>query len=105
MIQSSWREFIREEAQRTGDDLTDLVVYPETTLWPRGWNYHPAEEATEQSTLDVVFHCGYGHSEGPRFTAWTVNRVYFPVVYDGSEWVASVPRNPCDEVTEHVGGQ
>lgn len=50
------------------------------------------------------FYGGYGGSEGKPFTYWTETRVYFPVVYDGSEWVESVPRDPCDEATFHVGG-
>ena len=54
--------------------------------------------------LDVRFYRGYGGREGEPFTAWTEARVYFPAVYDGAEWVESVPRDPCDEVTDHVGG-
>lgn len=54
--------------------------------------------------LDRPFDGGYGSTEGAEFTAWTKNRVYFPATYDGSEWIASVPRNPCDESTPHVGG-
>ncbi len=48
---------------------------------------------------------GYGGSEGKPFTLWTLNRVYFPADYDGGAWVSSVPRNPCDESTYHVGGE
>lgn len=55
--------------------------------------------------LDRPFDAGYGGSEGKPFTAWTETRVIFPAVYDGSEWAASAPRNPCEEATEHVGGQ
>lgn len=40
----------------------------------------------------------------PPFTAWGIKRVYFPAHYDGRQWVASVPRNPGEEVTNHVGG-
>ena len=54
---------------------------------------------------DREFYDGYGFVEGEPFTLWTKNRVYFPIVYDGSEWVGSVPRNPCDEATEHLGGE
>ena len=54
--------------------------------------------------MDKEFSCGYGSVEGVPFTAWSENRVFFPVCYDGSEWVDSVPRNPCDEKTEHCGG-
>lgn len=55
--------------------------------------------------LDIEFDDGYGGSEGKPFTIWTHDRVYFPAVYDGAEWVGSVPRHPCDEATGHVGGQ
>lgn len=55
--------------------------------------------------MDVEFDGGYGGSEGKPFTAWSENYVYFPVVYDGSEWVGSAPRNPCDEATGHHGGE
>lgn len=41
---------------------------------------------------------------GKPFTAWTKARVYFPVKYDDTEWVDSVPRNPNGQATEHVGG-
>lgn len=55
--------------------------------------------------LNKVFDDGYGGIEGKPFTAWSAKYVYFPVVYDGSEWVCRVPRNPCDEPTEHCGGE
>ncbi len=58
-----------------------------------------------EAEANVVFYDGFGTSEGKPFTAWTESRVYFPVVYDGSEWVSSVPRNPCNEASEHKGGQ
>ena len=38
------------------------------------------------------------------FTIWTKNFVYFPAGYDGDEWIASVPRNPCNIKTPMVGG-
>ena len=38
------------------------------------------------------------------FTFWTKKRVYFPVTYDCQEWIDSVPRNPCAEKTEPIGG-
>jgi hypothetical protein len=102
---STWREMIANQAASHGDDITDLVVFPERSLWPyHPWSNEPQEGATEVSTLDVDFDAGYGSPHGPRFTAWTTQRVYFPVVYDGAEWVGSAPRNPCDEATEHVGG-
>jgi hypothetical protein len=32
-----------------------------------------------------------------------MNRVYFPCVYDGYEYVDSVPRNPVDKPIYHIG--
>lgn len=55
--------------------------------------------------MDRVFYDGYGSSEGVPFTAWGEKYVYFPVVYDGAEWVGYAPRNPCDERTGHWGGE
>ena len=56
-----------------------------------------------QDKIDYEFDNGFGSIEGFAFTAWSNDRVYFPVCYDGSEWITSVPRNPCDEDTAHVG--
>ncbi len=58
-----------------------------------------------EDEMDVEFDDSYGGSEGKPFTAWSETRVYFPVVYDGAEWVDWVPRNPCDEATGHCGGE
>lgn len=61
--------------------------------------------APNDAALDVVFDPGWGGSEGPPVLIWTEERVYFPVVYDGSEWLESAPRNPVSEGQAHVGGQ
>jgi len=50
------------------------------------------------------FDTGYGGQEGKPFTAWSENWVFFPAMYDGSEWMECVPRNPCDISIEHIGG-
>lgn len=54
--------------------------------------------------LDASFDDGWGGEEGCPFTIWTKNHVYFPACYDGSEWVASVSRNPDGHPTHHIGG-
>lgn len=58
----------------------------------------------EDLDLDREYDVGFGSTEMPCFTIWTEDRVYFPACYDGSEWIESVPRNPCDEATAHIGG-
>lgn len=55
--------------------------------------------------LEEEFYSGYGMSNGKPFTAWSEKYVYFPVVYDGAEWVERVPRNICEVATNHVGGE
>ena len=58
-----------------------------------------------EEELDSPFDPGYGGSEGKPFTAWSKDYVYFPVVYDGAEWVGRVRRDPCDEASQHHGGE
>ena len=89
---STWRQLISEALVEAGeivkgkDFSAKLIWTPEDLDWDR------------------EFDSDYGCMEGHPFTAWSKTRVYFPVDYDGAEWVGSVPRNPCDEVTEHMGG-
>ena len=80
---TTWRALLAEEA---GDDEI-VAVAPDPTV------------------LDVPFDPGYGGSNGPEFLAWSDSRVYFPVVYDGAEWVGSAPRNPQAQGQGHVGGE
>jgi hypothetical protein len=71
-----------------------------------GETFDDAESCTlSDKELTKEFYSDHGGTEGTPFTLWTEKRVYFPVVYDGAEWVGSVPRNPCDEATKHLGGQ
>ena len=81
---SSWRELIEDERIRKGDGS---IINCTLT----------------KSGLERRFDAGFGVSEGKPFTAWSEKRVYFPVVYDGAEWVGSAPRDPCKEATKHVG--
>ena len=86
-MKSCWYNMLKEEFEKRGDDFSKMM----TTL--------------SDENLHCEFNSGFGGSEGHPFTAWGEKYVYFPVVYDGAEWVGSAPRNPCDEATEHVGGQ
>lgn len=83
----SWRELITDHLEEYELSFDDLIAITLT-----------------DDELDARFDCGYGLPEGKPFTAWTNERVLFPVRYDGSEWVESAPRNPCEEATHHVGG-
>jgi len=53
--------------------------------------------------LDVEFDSSFGWVYGEPFTLWTEKRVYFPVCYDGAEWVGSVSRDPDGVSTDHMG--
>lgn len=83
---ASWDVMLAEAMAEVGD-MTTIIACTRTS-----------------DEMLVQFDAGYGTENGVPFTAWSEKRVYFPACYDGSEWVASVPRNPCDEHTYHIGG-
>lgn len=88
-MNTTWRELIKKAMDLVQDDGEIISC----TLDDEG--------------LDTKFddsYC-YGNTKGEGFTAWSATRVYFPVTHDGFEWVDSVPRDPCMEVTWHIGGE
>lgn len=85
---TNWKKLIQAEMETQEETFENMV---KCTL------------ADEE--LMVEFCDGFGCKEGAPFTLWTINRVYFPVVYDGAEWVGSVSRNPDGKPTYHLGGQ
>ena len=66
--------------------------------------YDSAKIGESIDDLDIEFKSGYGGENGPRFFVWTEDRIYFKQIYDGSESIASVPRNPCNETPSYIGG-
>lgn len=58
----------------------------------------------DEEELNREFDNSYGCENGSYFTAWSEKHVYFPLCYDGSEWVGCAPRNPCDISLKHQGG-
>ncbi len=82
----SWADMLQREFISNNEDYSKMI----TTL-------------TDEE-LHKKFDTGFGGVEGIAFTAWGENYVYFPVCYDGAEWVGSAPRNPCDVKCAHVGG-
>ncbi len=83
---ANWGNKLAQAFSETGDDFNNM----ETTL--------------TNKELIQEFDDGFGGAEGVPFTCWGEKYVYFPVVYDGAEWVGYAPRNVCDIKTEHVGG-
>lgn len=82
----SWHTMLQEAMEDRGEDFSTVVC----TL--------------TEDQLKRKFYAGFGETEGKPFTAWGKDWVYFPVCFDGAEWVGSAPRNPCDIATDHQGG-
>ena len=85
---ASWADHLKVVLAKHGETWADVEAHTLT------------ERELHARTPD-----GFGGSERAPFTLWTAKRVYFPAVYDGAEWVESVPRHPCKEKTKHVGGE
>jgi len=83
---TTWRKLIKKELAKNGDSESDILF-----------------QTLSQEELDDEFDAGHGISNGLPFTMWTIDHVYFPAVYDGWEWCASVRRDPCDLKTAHIG--
>ena len=83
----NWKEMLEKRMAENGESWDDV-------------------EANTLAEQDMVreFNCRTGVEKGEPFTMWTKNHVYFPVCFDGSEWVGSVSRNPDGKPTQHHGG-
>ncbi len=95
----NWRTSLERALLDMEDELELLVVQE------RGRPMRPQAVPIDHPIFDREFDGGYGGSEGCYFTAWGQLYVYFPTVYDGSEWISFVPRNPCLQATSHIGGE
>jgi hypothetical protein len=92
----NWRKNLESLLLRNEDKLEELVIQE---------SGEPVRATIDHPSFTREFDGGFGCSEGCSFTAWGEKYVYFPAVYDGSEWIECVPRNPCLEATFHIGGQ
>ena len=84
---ANWKTMIEEEMRNRGEAWSDIVS---STL----------TDAEASKSFDD----GFGGVGGQHFTVWTEKTVYFPVTYDGIEWVGSVSRHPDGRATPHHGG-
>lgn len=84
---ANWKMMLKEVLAANGESWDDVV----------------ANTMTEEE-MGKEFNNGYGCTNGCPFTVWTKTSVYFPVCYDGAEWVGSVSRNPDGKPTDHQGG-
>lgn len=81
----NWKKLLGVELQARGESWGDIEA---TTL-------------TEEQ-MAAPFDAESPRVEGVPFTVWTARRVYFPVEYDGQEWVGSVAREPDGVPTKHL---
>ena len=95
----NWRTVLEQTLLVMDDELEMLVI--KASERPMA----PKAVPIDHPVFDREFDGGYGGSEGCHFTAWGHKYVYFPAVYDGSEWMSFVPRNPCLQATSHIGGE
>lgn len=86
-VMDSWAKMLQAALASHGETIADIAACTLT-----------GEEILAE------FDSGHGSIEGKPFTVWTRRRVYFPVAYDGAEWVGSVARHPDGKPTEHQGG-
>lgn len=85
--------------------LTNWKAQLSLALKERGESWADIEANTmSEAEMAKKFDAGFGGTNGCPFTVWTKNTVYFPIRYDGAEWVGSVSRNPDGEPTAHQGG-
>lgn len=83
----TWKELLEDELLENKDSFDNII-----------------KNTMTDEEMSVEFCDSYGGYNGIPFTVWTHDYVYFPIGYDGSEWVGSAPRNPCDIKLRHQGG-
>jgi len=91
---NSWNKMLAAELERRNDTFVSLCIEIEGT---------PTFVPLNHYQFSATFDTSYGRCKGCHFTAWGESHVYFPVTYDGAEWIGSVPRNPEPCATEHFG--
>lgn len=108
MSDTNWKKEITTAMEKHSETWNDVVYF---CIAKHHSRYEEELEASDlvppedlEKALLRTFDGGLGGNEGFAFTLWTHKRVYFPVDYDGAEWAESVPRDPCDEMTQHIGG-
>ena len=109
---ATWKKLIEAEMKERGDIWTpfpDVVIptyheidspYLREKWFDESVLDRSFEPPLKTNWYDIEFDDGYGMREGIPFVLWTEKWVYFPVCYDGGEWVGSVPRDYISTRTE-----
>jgi len=92
----SLKEFLVREMAKNDEIFDDFVMLNVNSY--KNWK-------GELIDINTPVDTGYGSPNLPEFIGWTEDYIYFPVVYDGLEYIGSVPRNPVKGFyKEHLGG-
>ena len=102
MSDISWSKELKQALKDEEDEIVKICAQ-EVNRWGETKD-KPRYCDIDDPLFLKVFDSGYGGTEGCHFTVWGKKNIYFPVCYDGSEWVGAVRRNPCLEASEHHGG-
>ena len=96
LLEETWRSLLESEQQCRGDTtpIIDLKWIEEPEAWE------------PENSLDNKISTGWDGPKGKAFVAWSEERVYFSLFYDGaSTSVRSMPRNPSNNVQKiETGG-
>ncbi len=99
---TTWRKELTRAFKQNGDSWDDV----ERITWGEAedplFNLEEGIECKGDEWLDYEFNSGLGGEESAPFWLWTQSYVYFEGSYDGSQWVAWVPRHPCEGKPESV---
>jgi len=100
-MKTCWKDELLEAVRVNKDELEAIVVGREDCGVANDFRF----VEIDSPEMAQVFDDGFGGAEGCPFTAWGKRYVYFPITYDGSEWVGFAPRNPELRAMLHQGGE
>ncbi len=103
MAITTWRKELTEAFKENGDSWDDVekITMGDQILPHR--EYADKKEYIGEQLLDHNFDDQIPYHEGTPFWLWTSRHVYFAVLHDGDEWVACVPRHPCEGKPVPIG--
>ena len=96
-------ELLVSELENQEETVEDIQII-KITEHGSGYVASGCRQAEFEELQEIMGYTGFGRQSFPNFYAYTEDRVYFKRVYDGSERVCSLPRNPTDEAPRAFGG-
>lgn len=97
--------FAEEIEHRAGEPIISVVIGGEAGPWASsGPESQVLPWGIGRKELDYIYDGGYAGDGCHNVVAWSENWVLFVGYYDGSCWVARVPRNPRPYNPSAIGG-